>query len=216
VLTAVGQAPLHAAGLDGHLMVDAAADERDRLAAEGERRAHLARSVAWRAANAAPYSILWCYSELLTHLGAWLQQLECESLGRHRADDSRVGELVCVLRGPADQHSVAQLLLDGPRRGRLSFLDFEDPPGAELAGLPALGRLRAIEREATRASMTLPTRSLSVRDRSPATLAALMVHGMLETVITADRTGVDPYGQPAVERIKVGIRERLAGSERAD
>jgi len=209
VFTAVGQAPLKAANLDPMLMVEAAIHERERLASGAVQREALARSLAWRLAHPAPYSILWCYSEVLIHWAAWLQQLECESLGRERDDGSRVGELVCALRGPADQHSVAQLLLDGPQHGRISFADFDDDPeGTYAADLAPLARLRVIEREATRESMTLPTRTLLVRDRSPATLAAMMVHGMLETALTAAHMQVDPYGQPAVERIKVGIRAR--------
>lgn len=210
IFTAVGQAPLKAANLDPRLLVDAAIRERDRLASGAEARAPLARSLAWRLANAAPYSILWCYSEVLMHWAAWTQQLECESLGRLRDDGSRVGELVCALRGPADQHSVAQLLLDGPAQGRVTFADFDDDPEGSYAGdLAALARLRVIERRATCESMTLPTRTLLARDRSPATLAALMVHGMIETAVTAESLAIDPYGQPAVERIKKGIRARL-------
>jgi glucose-6-phosphate isomerase len=209
VFTAVGQAPLRAANLDPLLMVEAAIRERERLAAGAHEREGLARSLAWRNAHPVPYSILWCYSEVLIHWAAWVQQLECESLGRTLDDGSRVGELVCALRGPADQHSVAQLLLDGPERGRITFADFDDDPEGNYAGdLRALARLRVIEREATRESMTLPTRTLLVRDRSPATLGALMLHGMFETALTAASLGVDPYGQPAVERIKRGIRAR--------
>lgn len=209
VFTAVGQAPLKAANLDPLLMIEAAIRERERLAAGAREREALARSLAWRAGHSVPYSILWCYSEVLIHWAAWVQQLECESLGRTREDGSRVGELVCALRGPADQHSVAQLLLDGPERGRITFADFDDDPEGNYAGdLRALARLRVIEREATRESMTLPTRTLLVRDRSPATLGALMLHGMFETALTAAALGVDPYGQPAVERIKKGIRAR--------
>lgn len=210
VFTAVGQAPLKAANLDPKLLVGAAIAEREALREGGEGRRALAASIAWRGVNRAPFSLLWCYSEVLVHFAAWLQQLECESLGRLREDGSRVGELVCVLRGPADQHSVAQLLLDGPQTGRITILDFDDDPMGEYAGeLAPLGRLRIVEREATRASMTLPTRRLLFRDRDPGTLGAVMLHQMLETAVTADILGVSPYDQPAVERIKRGIRERL-------
>lgn len=209
VFTAVGQAPLRAANLDPSLLTHAAMRERDRLASGAAARENLARSLAWRLANPAPYSILWCYSEVLLHWAAWTQQLECESLGRHCEDGTRTGELVCALRGPADQHSVAQLLLDGPQRGRLTFADFDDDPEGNYAGdLSKLARLRVIEREATCEAMTLPTRTLLARDRSPATLAGLMIHGMIETAVTAVAWNVDPYGQPAVERIKRGIKAR--------
>ncbi|KIG12131.1 Glucose-6-phosphate isomerase [Enhygromyxa salina] len=210
VFTAVGQVPLRAANLDPMLLTAAAIHERDRLASGPVARASLARSLAWRLEHPAPYSILWCYSEVLMHWAAWTQQLECESLGRVRQDGSRVGELVAALRGPADQHSVAQLLLDGPARGRVTFADFDDDPTGSYAGdLADLARLRVIERDATCESMTLPTRTLLVRDRSPASLAALMLHGMIETAVTAGSWSIDPYGQPAVEKIKRGIHVRL-------
>jgi glucose-6-phosphate isomerase len=209
VFTAVGQAPLRAANLEPALLTQAAMRERDRLLSGAAARDALAHSLAWRLAHLEPYSILWCYSEVLLQWAAWTQQLECESLGRLCDDGSRTGELVCALRGPADQHSVAQLLLDGPQRGRLTFADFDDDPDGSYAGdLSALARLRVIEREATREAMTLPTRTLLARDRSPATLAGLMIHGMIETAVTAAHLNIDPYGQPAVERIKRGIKAR--------
>ena len=210
VLTAVGQVPLRAANLDPLLLSNAAIHERERLASGAAAREPLARSLGWRLGNPAPYSLLWCYSEVLMYWAAWTQQLECESLGRVREDGSRVGEFVASLRGPADQHSVAQLLLDGPARGRVSFADFDDDPVGSYAGdLAGLARLRVIERQATFESMTLPTRTVLVRDRSPASLAALMLHGMIETAVTAASLSIDPYGQPAVEKIKRGIRGRL-------
>ena len=210
IMTAVGQAPLRSAGLDPRMLTRAAIAERDRLASSAAERESLARSIAWRLAHPARYSILWCYSEVLVNWAAWIQQLECESLGRERSDGSRVGELVCVLRGPADQHSVAQLLLDGPRDGRLTFLDFEDASVEHgAAELRALAHLRVVERQATRASMTLPTRELLLRDPSPTTLSAAMLGSMVETAVAAKSLVVDPYGQPAVERIKQGIRERM-------
>jgi glucose-6-phosphate isomerase len=210
VFSAVGQAPLKAANLDPWLLADAAIRERERLASGPAARDPLARSLVWRLGNPAPYSLLWCYSEVLLYWAAWTQQLECESLGRLRDDGSRVGEFVAALRGPADQHSIAQLLLDGPARGRVTFADFDDDPAGSYAGdLADLARLRVIEREATCESMTLPTRTLLARDRSPASLAALMLHGMIETAVTAASLSINPYGQPAAEKIKRGIRVRL-------
>lgn len=212
VFTAVGQAPLRAANLDAHALVEAAQRElaRMREASEVSCSGPLLRTVAWRLANPAPHAVLWCYSEALASWAAWQQQLECESLGRTRDDGSRTGELLCVLRGPADQHSVAQLLLDGPRHARISVVDFEDERASldSFGGLAELARLRMIERDACFASMTLPTRRLLIRDRGLATLGVLFLHGMMETALVAAAWGVDPYGQPAVETIKRAIRDR--------
>ncbi len=209
VLTAVGQAPLRAANLDPHALIDAARREFDQIR-EPARRDPLLRSIAWRMANPAPHALLWCYSEVLSTWAAWLQQLECESLGRTRDDGSRTGELLCALRGPADQHSVAQLLLDGPEQARISVADFDDEPSGSSfgSGFAELARLRMIEREACFASMTLPTRRMLIRDRGLPTLGALFLHGMLETALVADLAKISPYGQPAVESIKRAIRSR--------
>jgi glucose-6-phosphate isomerase len=209
VFSAVGQAPLRAANLDAHVMIEAGQRELAQIR-DAAHREPLLRSVAWRLANPAAHSVLWCYSEVLASWAAWLQQLECESLGRTRSDGSRTGELVCVLRGPADQHSVAQLLLDGPRHARISVADFDDElpaPGSQaFGGLAELARLRMIERDACFTSMTLPTRRVLIRDRGLATLGVLFLHGMMETALVADAWGIDPHGQPAVETIKRAIR----------
>lgn len=76
------QVPLRAAKLDPMLLTNAAILERERLASGAAARAPLARSLAWRLKHPAPYSILWCYSEVLMHWAAWTQQHEC--LGRVR------------------------------------------------------------------------------------------------------------------------------------
>jgi glucose-6-phosphate isomerase len=225
VFTAVGQAPLRAANLDPALLISPALQERERLVGEPEAREPLLRSLAWRLANPASCSLLWCYSEVLGTWAAWQQQLECESLGRTRADGSRVGEFLSALRGPADQHSVAQLLLEGPMawagvgqaaqaeivvQARISVVDFDDrQDGSEFGSLTPLARLRIAERDACFESMTLPTRRVLIRDRSLASLAVLFLHGMIETALAAEALRVSPYGQPAVERIKRAIQARL-------
>ena len=47
------------------------------------------------------------------------------------------------------------------------------------------------------------------------TIGALMMHFFLETIITGDLLGVDPFDQPAVEEGKVLAREYLAAAEMA-
>jgi glucose-6-phosphate isomerase len=44
-------------------------------------------------------------------------------------------------------------------------------------------------------------------------LGALMMHFMLETILSAHLLGVDPFDQPAVESGKVLTRRYLAGAE---
>ena len=54
-----------------------------------------------------------------------------------------------------------------------------------------------------------PVRSLRIHRPDAATVGALMMHFMLETVLTARLLEVDPFDQPAVEEGKVLARDAL-------
>jgi glucose-6-phosphate isomerase len=212
VFTAVGQLALHAAGRSHTELVDGARAYLDTVRADPGA-SPCAVELGWRSESPAASMVVMCYCDALLAWAEWLQQLECESLGRTRTDGSRVGELITVLRAPAAQHSVAQLLLDGPEDKRVIVADFDrtahDDDAAELA------RLRAAERDATFDALTLPTQRLLIGRPSVAALGGLMLHGMLVTVLWATELGVSPYGQPAVEAIKRGIVRRLSTSRAA-
>ena len=55
-----------------------------------------------------------------------------------------------------------------------------------------------------------PVRTFDLPGLDEASLGALMMHMMLETILAADLLGVDPFDQPAVELAKVITRERVA------
>jgi len=205
VLTSVGQVPLHASGLPAGALLEGARDYLER-ARTSPADAPCAAELAWHDRHPAGAIVLMCYADALLGWAEWLQQLWCESLGRLRDDGSRVGELVTVLRGPAAQHSVAQLLLHGPQDKRVVIADLEG--ASATAEMSALSMLSAVERDATFDSLTLPTQRMLLRPELRS-LGALMVHGMLTTVIRAQHLGVSPYGQPAVEEIKRRIKQSL-------
>lgn len=241
VLTAVGQVPLRCAGLDPHALLDGAASLRDSWIAEattseasesasvpdasriGDLEA-LTQAITFRLAFPAAVHVAWCYAERLLPYAAWLQQLDNESLGRHRSDGDHVGEILLPLRGPADQHSVAQLLLDGPRDKRVFFVDRreggldhtsdEEQQGALLGSgygraLRRVESLRAAEAQAAFEAVgeVHPTARLVLPGRGLPALGAAFLRGMLEVVALGAAMGIDPYGQPAVEAIKRRIRE---------
>ena len=62
-------------------------------------------------------SVMMTYSDLLQHFGGWYAQLWGESLGK----DGK-GQTPLPLRGPQDQHSLAQLVLDGPKDKMVTFI----------------------------------------------------------------------------------------------
>jgi glucose-6-phosphate isomerase len=58
-----------------------------------------------------------------------------------------------------------------------------------------------------------PVRLMTVPTLDEATLGALLMHFMLETVIAAELFGVDPFDQPAVEDGKILARKYLKGMD---
>lgn len=57
-----------------------------------------------------------------------------------------------------------------------------------------------------------PVRTIDLDRLDEASLGALMMHMMLETMLAARLLEVDAFDQPAVELAKVLTRERLAGA----
>jgi glucose-6-phosphate isomerase len=55
-----------------------------------------------------------------------------------------------------------------------------------------------------------PVRVFDLERLDEASLGALMMHLMLETILAGRLLGVDPFDQPAVELAKVMTRERVA------
>ena len=167
----------------------------------------------WPAANVVlmPYGLI--------PLGFWYRQLWAESLGKDGAGSTPV-----LAPGPVDQHSQLQLFLDGPGGNLFTILEAPDPTplpvdralaeeiGAGYLGGRSIGNLVAAQARATATMLTdagRPVRRLSVRATDARAVGALMMHFMLETVVAAHLLGVEPFGQPAVERGKELARRYL-------
>jgi glucose-6-phosphate isomerase len=123
--------------------------------------------------------------------------------------------LQLYLDGPADKmftivapdHAGAGATIDAGLAGELG-LDY-------LAGR-TVGDLMAAEQRATVDALVAggcPTRVLAVDRVDAATVGALMMHYMLESVIAARLFGVDPFDQPAVEDSKVRARDYLKAAK---
>jgi glucose-6-phosphate isomerase len=167
-------------------------------------------------------NIMLPYSDRLSRFAAWYVQLWGESLGKGGEGTTPVAAL-----GPVDQHSQLQLYLDGAPQHFITVIR-EDcagrgprvPPDlAKLAGADYLaghaagdlvaGQQRAIPEALIAAGRPVRTIDLEVLDERA--LGALMMHFMLETILSAHLLGVDPFDQPAVESGKVLTRRYLAG-----
>ncbi|MFQ5773117.1 MAG: glucose-6-phosphate isomerase [Kiloniellaceae bacterium] len=165
-------------------------------------------------------SVLMTYADRLADFGLWYRQLWAESLGKDGTGTTPIRAL-----GTADHHSQLQLYLAGPR-DKMFTLVMPDTAGrgpvmdaalgraagaAPLAGR-RLGDLMDAAARATAATLARngrPVRRIRLDGLDEASLGAMMMHFMLETIIAADLLGVNAFDQPAVEEGKVLARRYL-------
>jgi len=161
------------------------------------------------------------YPDKLEHLNTWYRQIWAESIGKNGTGSTPIKAL-----GTIDQHSQMQLYLGGRKDKFYNFitLDFAgfgeklEAPDAELGYLNGknLGDVINAEQEATIATLAAasrPVRSIEIAKLNAEHLGMLIMHLMLETIITSMLLGVNPYDQPAVEEGKVRARKLLGSDE---
>ena len=168
-------------------------------------------------------NIMLPYADRLARFGHWYVQLWAESLGKGGAGTTPVA---CL--GPLDQHSQLQLFMDGPKEHYLTVLRTPTagtgaPLDADLANLAGIGFMagrpvgdlvaaQAVAVPEALGTAGRPVRTLDIDRVDEASLGALMMMMMLETMLAAKLLGVDAFDQPAVELAKVLTRKRLAGA----
>jgi len=164
--------------------------------------------------------IMMPYSDRLRFFSNWYQQLWAESIGKQGKGATPLGTV-----GPVDQHSLMQLFLDGPADKLLTVI--QPPTAGQGPAIPAsyrsdpllgylagrtVGDLTDCQQRATVetfARNNRPVRVFKVDGIQEAQMGELMMHFMLETIITGYMMGIDPFDQPAVEQSKVLTREYL-------
>ena len=130
--------------------------------------------------------------------------------------------------GTVDQHSQLQLYLDGPAdkwislvtcpaadTGRLIPARLADEAGVKHLGGRGVGDLLDVFSDAMTEALTQherPVREFRLDALDERSLGALMMHFVLETLITAKLWDVNPFGQPAVESSKAIAIARLSAA----
>jgi glucose-6-phosphate isomerase len=225
VLSIVGLLPALARGLDARAVRAGARSVVDELLnarAPGECAPAIGAAVAVALAETRGMRmhVMMPYADRLGRFSAWFVQLWAESLGKHGKGSSPIA---CL--GPLDQHSQLQLFMDGPREHLITIVRAAsdgqgpriDPARAAAAGIPYMGGrtagdLVAAQAQAVPEALTAagrPVRTIDLDRIDEATLGALLMHFMLETILVARLIGIDPFDQPAVEAAKRIARERL-------
>ena len=227
VLTNVGLLPAAIAGLDiAAVRRGAAATLAPILAGANPEQVSAAvggaLGFALAATRAKPITVLMAYADRLERFTRWYVQLWAESLGKDRKGTTPIAAL-----GPVDQHSQLQLFIGGPRDKLFTVITVAaggrgpriDAALAAAAGEPGfggktVGDLVAAEGRATAETLArngCPVRTIHLDYLDEASLGELLMHFMLETIVTAHLLGVDPFDQPAVEEGKVLAKRYLMG-----
>lgn len=221
VFTAAGLLPLLWAGYNvADLLSGAQLALAETLAAARDAALPLqlaAQHVAWDQSGR-PITVIMPYATALADYARWFVQLWAESLGKNGR-----GQTPMVAVGSADQHSQLQIFAEGPPNKFIRFLTVQnwqndiavpaplDPSAAYLKG-QHLGHLLETGAESTAAALAevgCPSYTLKLPALDAKSLGALMMCDIMTTLAAAHLYGVDPYGQPGVERGKKLWRERL-------
>ncbi len=225
----VGLLPALFAGLDGRALRRAGARVAQDSLGEDPARSAPARGAAaiWALARerGVRAHVVMPYADRLYPFALWFRQLWAESLGKAGGGTTPIAAL-----GTVDQHSQLQLYLDGPADKVFSLvLPAYDGEGAtiprSLAGEVGveylsgrtIGDVIAAGARATADALgnrARPVRLFRLARLDAESLGALMMHFMIETVITAGLSGVDPFDQPALEEGKRLARDYLREMKR--
>ena len=165
-----------------------------------------------------PIHVMMPYSDRLRSTALWFQQLWAESLGKRTTrsgEEKPTGPTPLAALGATDQHSLLQLLMEGPADKVVLFITVDDPGASVLIpdrhseidalsylGGHSLGGLLATEHTATAEALRR-----AGRPNATIHLPAVDAHAfgqvimLLEvaTVLAASLYGVDPLNQPGVE-----------------
>jgi glucose-6-phosphate isomerase len=166
--------------------------------------------------------VLMLYSDMLYDYGRWFTQLVAESLGK----SEKFGITPVLAVGTVDQHSLLQLFLGGPKNKLYTVViqknNRETPPvdNGTDSGIINVLRGRTIH-ELMLAHQETTIEELCKRSLvrvtefdsfSIGTLGTMMMASTLEVLALAHLTSLNPFDQPAVEFVKTGLMQKLAGS----
>lgn len=159
--------------------------------------------------------VFMAYITQFADLGEWFVQLWAESLGKRREDGSAVGPTPIPAIGARDQHSLLQLMMEGPLERNVVFVEDAKMPSTlkvpevpeALAELSHLGgrslseTLHAEQRgvEAALREARRPSSTLRLNGISEETIGAFIVTLEVATAITGYLLEINPFDQPGVE-----------------
>ena len=227
IFSPVGLFACALAGLDAAEFLKGASQVRDHCEKSNFEKSALSilASELIRNAESRPVHVCMPYSTRLKKVGDWFVQLWGESLGKDGKGFTPVAAV-----GATDQHSILQLLRDGPHDKITWFLtvaETEDSVQIPTAPLSptrgsyesfellqghTLQELLMTEYRATSLVMTRQARgqlSIQIDALDERNLGALLFSLCVLTALTGTLWGINPFDQPGVEEGKIYTRDAL-------
>lgn len=221
VLTSVGLVPLALAGYDITALLDGAQSARECAAlAKFEENTLLQASADLFSLYTRGYDqvVMMAYSAQLLPIADWFRQLWAESLGKaedRAGDQVNVGMTPIKALGVIDQHSQAQLYMEGPQDKILLFLEVthfaREVLIPERPGLPealnhlrgkSLGEILSAELRGTRAALAQagrPSATWRFDAITPYNLGNFIFAWEFITAIFGELLNINAFDQPGVE-----------------
>ena len=163
-------------------------------------------------------SVMMPYAHQLKDVADWYRQLWAESLGKEmnrQGDIVNVGPTPIKALGATDQHSQAQLYMEGPFDKIITFLEVEDygteieiPEAySEIEGVSYLGghtlnKLIKTEKNATELALTKRERlnnTIILPEVNEFTMGQLFYMLELQTALVGELFDINAFNQPGVE-----------------
>ena len=166
--------------------------------------------------------ILFNYVPELNDFMLWCQQLLAESLGKNKK-----GFIPVISNAPKDHHSLLQLYLDGPRDKIFYVFSSKSAKNLKLNSSFLGEKVKYIDKknyhdiklsqknafiQALKENKT-PFREIIIKKFNEDTLGKLFLLFIFETIILSKMIKVNPFDQPAVEKVKILTKKFLTSKK---
>jgi len=152
----------------------------------------------------------------------WSQQLFAESLGKNKK-----GFIPVISNAPKDHHSLLQLYLDGPKdkvfyivssskRGNLKTKSDFFNDNVQYLRKKKYNNIKNSQKNAflrVLKNKKIPFREINIQKFNEDTIGKLFLQFIMETIILGKLINVNPFGQPAVEEVKVLTKKFLVSKK---
>ena len=162
--------------------------------------------------------VLFNYEPKLEKFLYWYQQLFAESLGK-----KGIGLLPVISPAPKDHHSLLQLYLDGPKdklfyilsgnrdfKNKISTKNFDGK--LNYLNNQSLNKIKIAQKNAFIQSLKkkkIAFREFKIGNCDEQTIGELFSYFIIETAIIGKLININPFDQPAVEKVKKATKNEL-------